>query len=282
MNCKSKSIRRKTVLLSIILHLMLLLFIQKAKEMKFFNTDSQIVQPIEKRLVFELIETPDNIPQEVPQEESNLVSDKNTKVADMQETELKKSNTPYQEGDITIAKYTEQIPEINEIIPEINKTYESEQEKKENSADIPMDIQKDQLTFWDAYQNKKFHEAKNQVNYKNLLSDVLEHGGIRFNTYNWDFAPYMLAMKKKVESHINPPYAFSRLGLISGKVLVQFKVITNGKVIDLKILNSDTHYSLEQTSTRAIKFSSPFIPLPNNFPEEYLEVTALFSYIVNK
>ena len=102
-----------------------------------------------------------------------------------------------------------------------------------------------------------------------------------FNTYEWDFAPYMLAMKRRVERNLHPPYAFTHMGMVSGINILHFTVRRDGTVHDLTILGSDTHACLDRTSVRAIGLSLPFMPLPDNFPEDVLEVTAQFSYTIN-
>ena len=92
----------------------------------------------------------------------------------------------------------------------------------------------------------------------------------------------MLAMKRKVERHLFPPYAFTHMGAVSGTNIVRFIVMPDGSIKDVRILRSDTHTSLDLTSVRAIELSLPFLPLPSGFPEDYLEVTAHFSYIVGR
>jgi outer membrane biosynthesis protein TonB len=116
--------------------------------------------------------------------------------------------------------------------------------------------------------------------YKNLLSGVGRRGGLSFNTYDWDFAPYMLAMKRAIQSHLFPPYAFTHMGLVSGTNIIHFTVMPDGRIRGLEILGSDAHFSLDRTSVRAIESSVPFLPLPRDFPEEVLEVTAHFSYVI--
>jgi outer membrane biosynthesis protein TonB len=120
------------------------------------------------------------------------------------------------------------------------------------------------------------------ASYRNTRASAERYGGIRFNTYNWDFAPYMLAMKRKVQSHLYPPYAFTHMGMISGTNIVHFVVMPDGSVRDLEIMTSDAHYSLDLASIRAIELSLPFLPLPMGFPEDYLEVTAHFSYVIDR
>ena len=41
-------------------------------------------------------------------------------------------------------------------------------------------------------------QIRKSLSYENLNSNSVDKGGISFNTYNWNFAPYMLAMKKRM------------------------------------------------------------------------------------
>jgi hypothetical protein len=111
-------------------------------------------------------------------------------------------------------------------------------------------------------------------------SQVADSGGLSFNTYNWDFAPYMLELKERIRRNIFPPIAFSQLGLIDGDTVLRFKIYPSGELRDLELLAYQGHYSLMQTSTYAIKVSAPFRKLPGNFPEPYLEVTAKFTFFI--
>ena len=103
-----------------------------------------------------------------------------------------------------------------------------------------------------------------------------------FNTYEWHFAPYMLALKKKIQGNIFPPAAFTRLGLISGETLLRFRIYPNGELSHLEVLEYNGHDTLKETSVKAVEISAPFVPLPQNFPKAYLEVTGSFSYFVRK
>jgi hypothetical protein len=111
-------------------------------------------------------------------------------------------------------------------------------------------------------------------------SQVPDSDGLSFNTYNWDFAPYMLELKERISHNIFPPLAFSQLGMIDGDTLLRFKIYPNGELRDLELLAYQGHKSLMETSTLAVKVSAPFQKLPNNFPEPYLEVTAKFSFFI--
>ncbi len=111
-------------------------------------------------------------------------------------------------------------------------------------------------------------------------SQVADSGGMSFNTYNWDFAPYMLELKERIRRNIFPPIAFSQLGMIDGDTLLRFKIYPNGELRDLELLTFEGHRSLMETSTMAVKVSAPFRKLPAHFPEPYLEVTARFSFLI--
>lgn len=268
-----KNKRSIYIALSLIVHILLLFLLQLDKNI-FSSIQAQKEKPLEDRLVFELIETPEGEDQ-LPNEETDLLSDKNSKAADMNDNDLPDKSLPFNSGDTALKSF-------NESIPEQTNQKQPTQTEQESVSDILAEIQENKSSFFEDYQTRQQMQQfqKEKPEYNQELSDALQKGGIRFNTYAWDFAPYMLGLKQNVEKHINPPFAFSRLGAIDGNTLVRFKIMQDGTLKDMEILGSDAHYSLDITSTNAIKFAAPFKPLPINFPEPYLEVTALFSYII--
>jgi len=261
------------IVLSIIVHILLLLLLQMDKSV-FFNPQQPDALPKEDRLTFKLVETPD-VEDQLPDAESDLVSDKNTKASDLNESDLPDNELPFQTGDITQKSFQEN---------ETNQTQETQlqSQNEEKISDILAELHEKKPTFMEDYQSRqKLRSFKeNTPEYNQEVSTTRDKGGMKFNTYAWDFAPYLLHLKRKVQSHINPPYAFTRLGAIDGNTLIRFKIMQDGSLRDLEVVGSDAHYALDDTSTRAIKYSAPFIPLPANFPEPYLEVTALFSYLI--
>lgn len=113
-------------------------------------------------------------------------------------------------------------------------------------------------------------------------SRSLEMGSFSLNTYQWDFAPYMLYLRRHVQSHIFPPPAFTHAGIISGKTRLRFRIYPDGRMEALNLIGYEGHESLMQTSMNAINLSVPFRRLPRDFPEPYLEITALFEYQIIK
>ncbi|UCE05021.1 MAG: energy transducer TonB [bacterium] len=239
----------------------------------------------QKQLEFELVETPEEARSETPPENARLLSDKNAVARDEYQKNDKPEGDPYLEGDFDFknlpvmpvepAPLTEQAHEQKDELSKQNQLTESSSNRY-----VYQKFSRQELL-------KKNESAPNYQRLDRLLYDnrkfsAEELGGFSFNTYEWNFAPYMLDMKRKVERNVFPPPAFTRMGLISGETLLRFKVMLNGAVKDLKVLKYTGHESLKETSVNAIVNSSPFKPLPADFPEDYLEVTASFTYYVKR
>lgn len=105
-----------------------------------------------------------------------------------------------------------------------------------------------------------------------------EVGDFALSTYSWNWAPYWLAFKRKLMRIWYAPPAYYQLGLISGYTIVRFKVTRAGEMDDFQVLRHVGHSSLEQSSVSAIQSMFPFLPLPDSFPDEYLEVTIRMVY----
>jgi hypothetical protein len=116
----------------------------------------------------------------------------------------------------------------------------------------------------------------------NQASRAPEIGSFSLNTYAWEFAPYLLWLKNQIQRNIYPPPAFTHMGIINGRTILRFRISRDGILLRLELLNYEGHKSLMETSVRAVQLSAPFRALPKDFPEEYLEVTGHFDYIVKR
>ncbi len=271
---KEKKLRIFSIVLSTIFHLLIFFIIIISKK----NSPIEILsKKNEKDIVmkFELIETPTPKSPQIPDASTKFVSDKTTQAQDLFKKEDLLSGTPFSS---------------NIINNQDKKINDSQAKILENKDSKPI-VQNDVTEIRDEFIEKAKFEMKhlkknivsiNKISSENLISTAKKYGSIQFNTYEWDFAPYMLAMKKKVEKNIHPPPAFTRMGMISGDILVRFKVKLNGEIEDLEVLEYNSHISLVQTSVSALTSSAPFLPLPKKFPKKYLEVTALFTFSVRK
>jgi len=285
----SNNIRKITLTVSLLLHLILVLSYKSLSHIRLFANDHSAVENTkqEKQIVFELVETPDDARTEQPPDNANLLSDKNSIARDQYRNNDLYPGSPYSRGDWDIKNLeTNNLAddEGQQNNPLNNEAFEKNNEEplKELEASIQ------------SYDNQKFsrqallgksgssQRTLNKPKYNSEEFSADEIGGLTFNTYNWNFAPYMLDMKRKIERNIFPPPAFTHMGLINGETILRFKVMPNGEVRDLQVLNYKGHKSLMETSVKAVENSSAFKPLPADFPENYLEVTASFTYMIGK
>jgi outer membrane biosynthesis protein TonB len=102
-------------------------------------------------------------------------------------------------------------------------------------------------------------------------------GDFVLSTYEWEWAPWWLEFKRKLYRVWVPPVAFS-MGLISGYTIIYVKINRNSEILDYKVLKHEGHHTLQESSVGAILSSFPFKPLPEDFPENYLEVRLILGY----
>jgi|GEM_PF-1087377 len=105
-------------------------------------------------------------------------------------------------------------------------------------------------------------------------------GDMRFNTYEWDWAPWWLKFREKLIRFwiLNVPSMYNRLGLIDGRTYVTIRIDQDGKLMDYKIKKHVGHESLYHSSVGAVEGVFPFKELPPDFPEEYLEINFVMIY----
>ena len=243
------------------------------------NQEKQIVFELDQPKPKEVIETPD-VPQEEAPQNANLLSDRNMQ-AKNPEIQKDIGDNPFNSGDISIAEIPKEQSQKQETTEEKTDERESEAEKKEETVEELSYISRPNKSFSrDVLLGKKSNsqQTQQQPKYDNRKFSVDDMGGFAFNTYNWNFAPYLIYLKKRIQRHIFPPPAFTKMGIIEGRSVVRFMISRDGKLLDLKVLNYEGHSSLMETSVNAVNGSSPFRSLPRDFPEEALEVTGTFVY----
>ncbi len=134
--------------------------------------------------------------------------------------------------------------------------------------------------------HKKFgvsigNRGPRQPQFLSQKSMAKDFGDFSFSTTAWDFAPYLYYLRERVRSYWHVPEAF-KLGMVSGRVIVQFKIHRNGKLTDLEVLsyrdNDIAYQSLVNASRNAILSASPFRSLPEDFPDDFLEIRGSFYY----
>ena len=291
--------RLKTIIGSMVLHLLIILIWASALKWNLFATSHE--SPLDKEpLVFELqeqnrpkqvVEVPDDAEVKDPPKDPQFASDKNALARNSETDPNLDTGAPFARGDFDFPELpTEQGP-LGEpgVQAEANNTPEEmthsqnkvEEEKTTNIVDNrTSDFNRQFLTRPQQTMQTGVSQNIPRVRYDNQKSRAPDMGGMSFNTYNWDFAPYMLVLKKKVQGNIFPPPAFTHMGLIKGETLLRFKIYPNGELRDLQLLEYTGHETLMKTSMSSINISAPFRALPDDFPEPFLEVTAKFFFFI--
>jgi outer membrane biosynthesis protein TonB len=118
--------------------------------------------------------------------------------------------------------------------------------------------------------------TNNIFDQKQFSADQL--GSFSLSTYAWEWAPYINAMKRKLQQVWFAPAAYYRLGLIYGYTVIRYEVTREGNLAGYEVLEHRGHESLKQSSINAIESLFPFRPLPENFPEKTLTITAHLIY----
>jgi outer membrane biosynthesis protein TonB len=293
-------LRKKIIIISILLHALFFALWEAGIILDLFGKDVLLrpaadIQPIvldlrqpesERSMPREVIETPEDAKVVEKQDRADFLSDKNA-LARNQEPD---ANVPlgeaFSRGDLDTHELPRQEGPLGKTLdpakPDVQQPEQKPQpqEQKPETADTYVNILRPPNSL--PSPPPGIQERLPSVRHDNPGSRVEDTGGLSFNTYNWDFAPYLIMLKHRIQRNIFPPPAFSQLGIIDGETMLRFKIYPNGQLKDLAILNYKGHESLMITSRNAVESSAPFPGLPKDFPEPYLEVTGKFIYFVRR
>ena len=279
------------VVISILLHLVGLLLINDF-DLFAFTKEAQTpeIEPLE--LEFEQPKIPDQeIQKNLPEE----------KFYELVENPNATGKTPEASDRLSTAASLSQAPvrmpgQIREIPgQEVEKQASSQNQSEQNNQQLQEALEKSMLAYkenrsfsrsaltgektpppkMDESADKGAERGETMQRPEGFDADLV--GDFALSTYEWEWAPYWLAFKRKLNRMWFAPPAYF-MGLINGHTILRFKVYRNGTIADLEILRHVGHESLEQSSYGAIEAVFPFLPLPNNFPDEYLEVTVKLIY----
>jgi hypothetical protein len=254
---------------SVVIHVILLLPFMKnvlLKDISLPSMEEVVAVPME----FELVSPPEN--PTPPDRISKYLSTVSSRASDVVETRDK--------GDVPHGEGTFPIPD---------NPFRMEGAEGGGKSEIPpLPQQEDDLG--EALNRSKFlsetsprREASlpdQTIDFKNPGSAQATINGISLNTTAWDFAPYLLDMKYRIKQHWIPPLAFTALGAVHGYTWVRFRIMPDGNLADLEVIEQNGHESLARSSVSAVRGAAPFRRLPEDFPEPYLEVTFGFYYLL--
>jgi len=234
-----------------------------------------------------LAETPETARREKPPASANHISDKNAAAQNPIAPDNLPIGAPFSQGSL---RETDSDPRP-EMTPE-----RAENAKPRKPADdaitsniettrpidgVGSNFRREFLTGEDNHVTWPF-VSRFDLGLNNTSSRAPDLGSFSLNTYAWEYAPYLLWLKNRVQRNIHPPPAFTHMGIISGQTILRFRIFPDGTLQSLELRGYGGHKALMETSVRAVQLSAPFRPLPKDFPEAYLEITARFDYVVNR
>ena len=225
----------------------------------------------------EVIETPESARRDAPNPDARFASDKNAQAQNEKAREDLPLGEAYSEGEVDFPQMAEKPAQ-----PQPETRQDDRQAEKQNKPVMSTGIEaasqfsREWLT---ASPPQPFRGELLRAKTDQRRTRAEDVGAFSLNTYAWDFAPYMLRLKRKIEKNIFPPPAFTYMGIISGQAILRFRILPDGTMTHLEVISYNGHKSLLNTSLKAVEVSAPFEPLPGDFPEKYLEVTGRFEYL---
>ena len=303
---------KKIFVISLLLHLLLLLIPLRVVVRDTAEAmANELKDKAEKKLTFVFVETPENARESPVEQVTPFISDKNLAASNPQAPENLPMGMPYQQGRSEVPEMLpQQTPPTatpgspNEMTRQQQQQQRQEgerqpknqeQQKQNESADAASLDALRQLEALSRLTPPKQEQqaltpapqlppgessppsAPSAPRYNNRGERAPVGADFQLSTYNWNWAPYLKELKKRIESNIYPPPAFY-MGLVRGRTFLRFKILPDGSMTEFELITYTGHESLMNTSVHAIKASVPFLPLPSDFPEDHLGITVGFFY----
>lgn len=111
----------------------------------------------------------------------------------------------------------------------------------------------------------------------NPLGNASLPGDISMNTTAWNWAPWLQRFRREFMQVWYAPPAFY-MGIIEGENVVELRILPDGKLAELTVLEEEGHPSLVQSSVQAFRALAPYHPLPDDFPEDQLVLRVKLMY----
>ena len=262
---------------AILLHILFLLLENPLWQSAIIVPQAEKI-PTSPPLTFEFVDVPQNR-DDAPPEKTSLLAERDNISRDQQTAPLPESHLLFSDG---IAR----TKDIGASAPGRRETQSADRMAKIETADNPFNfadvLQKDPD---EARQERERTVLggkvlpQSRIDMDNRKTRALERGGLQLSTYAWNFAPYMKYLQRHIDRHIYPPRAFE-LGIIDGMTRVKFRIWRDGRLEGPELINYKGHNLLRDTSLKAVELAAPFKALPPDFPDEYLDITGTFEYLI--
>lgn len=116
----------------------------------------------------------------------------------------------------------------------------------------------------------------NDQNFNNPRGGNAEQSAdIQFDSKGADFGPWLRRFKAQIERNWLVPQAAMSL---KGRVVIQFVVLRNGTIIDLRVVQPSSIDAFTTSAANALKLSNPTAQLPPDYPDERVLFTVTFHY----
>jgi outer membrane biosynthesis protein TonB len=288
MNWKERKTIYIALIVSVLLHLLGLILITNDDLFAFSKTEpAETPEPLE--LIFD---QPQQLEQPLPEKFYEIVENPNASGDVPAQSDRLSTQSSISQAPLIMPG---QIREVPGSETEENKQISSQQPTEEMQEKLQQALEKSILAY---KENRTFSRSaltgeiptqeEREISDQQANRGETPHrpegfdadlvGDFALSTYEWEWAPYWLAFKRKLNRVWYAPPAYYELGLIHGHTILRFKISRSGQISDLVVLRQVGHSSLELSSVNAIEAVFPFLPLPNNFPDESLEVTVKMIY----
>lgn len=120
--------------------------------------------------------------------------------------------------------------------------------------------------------------ARLDVPYGTASPDVKEEETVSLNTQEFKYYAYFSHIKRHIEMAWNYPMEAQK-NQWEGRLNLMFVVEADGTVSDIILIRSSGYEVLDEAAIKAIKFASPFNPIPESIGVKRLRINASFEYI---
>ncbi|OGL43990.1 MAG: hypothetical protein A2161_21010 [Candidatus Schekmanbacteria bacterium RBG_13_48_7] len=291
---------------ALFLHILLMIFLgtrpQNYLDFSLFQAKKPFIEfkvPEQRPLSFRFIDVPKSVPvQEPVKKDSDLFSDRAShvegdRIADDQ-TIKPKSEKPYSKGTVKDRIMSSDPGAINppkadreEKIPAEPKTEQKSIEQQFPDGSLLVRKKEDSKTITDkkeanapfdflgaAQKVGDYFETENYDNSESDLGGIGLSFDVNFSQFGW----YAKIIYRRVSSNFRLTIR-SMLLRETGTAEIFFSIQRNGELADLKVMKTSGVEMIDDSSLNAIKLSSAFPPLPDEFPLPRLN--GRFTFIVH-
>jgi len=269
------------IVLSVLFHLLFFWLIQQEDLFKFKTVKKDVEPPQELTFTFPENKPVKEKPREVVQnmnenevvpKQSNLLSDRNSEARNPVKSDTRGA-APKSTGNVNLNNLSTPMIRKRAFTPA--RRFSSKALTGESSRK-PLEEQQRDSQKQTSTQSEATMGSNQMMNQQKF--SVEEVGALTLSTYKWDWAPYINALKNKLSYVWAAPAAYYQLGLIHGYTIIAFEIDRDGNLIKMKTLKHVGHNSLKVSSEEAIRALFKFKPLPDDFPDETLTITAKLIY----